>query len=94
MRGIPAQRYVGQNMVQLEAELRWDWTERWSLVGFGGLGWTEADIAEEISSRSVGAGGGGFRYLIARAFGLRAGMDLAYGEDGFAFYITTGSALR
>jgi hypothetical protein len=42
----------------------------------------------------VAAGGGGFRYLIARAFGMRAGVDVAYGEDGFAFYITTGSAWR
>ncbi len=94
MRGIPAQRYVGQRATQLEAELRWDWTDRWSLVGFGGWGWTETEIQSETSSRSVQAGGAGFRYLLARAFGLRAGMDLAYGKDGFAFYITTGSALR
>jgi hypothetical protein len=94
IRGIPAQRYVGQSLVQLEGELRWDWTERWSLVGFGGWGWTESTIRDRTSARSVAAGGGGFRYLIARAFGMRAGVDVAYGEDGFAFYITTGSAFR
>jgi hypothetical protein len=42
----------------------------------------------------VGAGGAGFRYLLARAFGLRGGLDLAYGSEGAAVYVTIGSALR
>jgi hypothetical protein len=42
--------------------------------------------------RWVGAGGVGFRYLLARAYGIRGGLDFAYGEDGFAVYVTMGSA--
>ncbi len=40
----------------------------------------------------MAGGGAGFRYLLARAFGLRGGLDFAYGTDGFAFYVTVGSA--
>ena len=94
MRGVPAQQYVGSSEIQGEAELRWDVDPRWSLVGFGGLGWTRNTILDTTSSRTVGAGGIGFRYLLARAFGVRGGIDLAYGPDGAAVYITMGSALR
>jgi len=94
MRGIPAQRYVGSREAEGEAELRWDLNRRWSLLAFGGAGWTRNTVAEEPSSRTVGAGGAGFRYLLARAFGLRGGLDLAWGPDGGAIYITMGSAWR
>jgi hypothetical protein len=81
-------------MVQGEAEYRWDLDRRWSLVGFGGVGWTGGELLEEDISRVIGAGGIGGRYLLARAFGVRAGIDLAWGPDGGAFYITVGSAFR
>jgi hypothetical protein len=34
--------------------------------------------------------GGGFRYLIARAFKIRAGIDVAKGPDSFGWYIVFG----
>ena len=34
MRGIPAARFQDDNVAVLEAEVRYDMTERWSLVGF------------------------------------------------------------
>ena len=36
------------------------------------------------------AGGVGFRYLIARLFKLRMGVDIARGPDQFAYYIVFG----
>ncbi len=94
MRGVPAQRYLGEVLAQAETEIRWDVNGRWSVVGFGGAGWTENTVQDEVASHAVGAAGAGFRYLIARAFGLRGGVDLAWGSDGGAFYITMGSAWR
>jgi hypothetical protein len=34
--------------------------------------------------------GGGFRYLIARQFGLRTGIDVAKGTDSWGWYIVLG----
>ena len=39
----------------------------------------------------VGAGAG-FRYELARDYGLHAGLDLAFGPDNAAVYIVLGSA--
>ena len=94
MRGVPSRQYSGREMLQGEAEYRWDLDRRWSLVAFGGLGWTGGEILDVDRSRTVSAGGLGARYLLARAFGLRGGIDLAWGPDGGAFYITVGSAFR
>ncbi len=92
MRGVPAMRYQGEEMAQLEIELRWQFWNRLSLVGFGGGGTVWTDFERIQNPRSVGAGGVGFRYELARKYGLHAGVDFAYGPDGSAFYIQWGSA--
>jgi hypothetical protein len=38
------------------------------------------------------AGGGGFRYLLARKLGLQTGIDVARGPEETAFYIQVGSS--
>jgi hypothetical protein len=91
-RGVPAMRYQGEDVAQLEAELRWQFWKRLSLVGFagGGAAWTGFDRIEKL--KSVTAGGGGFRYELARRYGIHVGVDVAIGPDGSAFYIQFGSA--
>ena len=37
-------------------------------------------------------GGTGFRYELARKYGLHMGVDVAFGPDGPVFYIQFGSA--
>ena len=37
-------------------------------------------------------GGTGFRYELARKYGLHAGLDVAFGPDETAIYIQVGSA--
>ncbi len=94
MRGIPALRYQGENVVVGELEARWDLTFRWSLVGFGGAGLTAERLSELGDESAKWAGGGGFRYLIARRFGLRVGLDLAVGPEDTVVYMGFGSAWR
>ena len=99
MRGIPAMRYQGEKMALAEMQLRWEFINRWNLVAFGGAGKT-------FGTNNVGlldtkfsdapthpAGGVGFRYELARKFGLWGGLDFATSQDrDLAFYITVGSA--
>ncbi len=92
LRGIARNRYVGDQAGVFEGEVRFDFTRRWSVVGFGGAGWTVQEREVEEGTRWLGSGGAGFRYLLARAFGLRGGADLAYSSEGWGFYITMGSA--
>ena len=92
MRGIPALRYQGEKVIVGELELRWDFTYRWSLVGFVGSGWAVDDLQDFELNDAKMASGGGFRYLIARLYGLRVGVDIAVGPEDTVAYIGVGSS--
>ena len=92
MRGIPMLRFQGERVAQVEAELRWQFWKRISVVGFGGVGttWTDSELSDD--SESATAYGTGFRYEIARRYGIHMGIDVARGPEDTAFYIQFGSA--
>jgi hypothetical protein len=92
LRGAPVMRYQGEEVAQAEAEVRWQCWKRWSLVGFAGYGAAWNDFTRVDNKRTVTTGGAGFRYEIARAYGLHMGVDLAFGPDVTAIYIQFGSA--
>ena len=104
MRGIPATRYQGEKMLLGELQLRWEFINRWNLVAFGGGGKVFGEqirIFDILPPKSISlqdadfhpAGGLGFRYELARKFGMWGGMDFATSEENnFAFYFTVGSA--
>lgn len=92
LRGIPVMRYQANAFTVVEGEVRWDVAKRWSLVGFGGSGkafdaWSTFSSGEWRTS-----GGAGFRYLLARLFKLRVGVDVARGPERWAYYLVLGSA--
>jgi hypothetical protein len=92
MRGVPAVRYQGKASLLSEMETRYDVRPRWSLMLYGGAGkafdsWNEFDDANWVLSY-----GTGFRYLLARKFKLRVGIDVAHGPDTWAYYIVFGSS--
>jgi hypothetical protein len=92
MRGVPAMRYQGEEVAQLEAELRWQFWKRFSVVGFvgGGAAWTDFERFDR--KQTVAAGGTGLRYELARKYGIHMGLDVAFGPDDTAVYIQIGSA--
>ncbi|HEY5823284.1 MAG TPA: BamA/TamA family outer membrane protein, partial [Cyclobacteriaceae bacterium] len=90
MRGIPAVRYQGETTLIAETEHRIDLNPRWSVLGFVGLGKAiefDQSFSEGSNVYSVGSG---FRYLLARVFKIRAGIDVAVGPDSFGYYIVFG----
>jgi hypothetical protein len=91
LRGIPAMRYQGEQTIVGETEVRWDFTPRWSAIGFVGAGKAVSDKGNS-EDETVISKGIGFRYLVARRFGMRAGIDVAWGPEDTAFYIQVGSA--
>jgi len=92
LRGAPAMRYQGEYVAQIEAELRWQFWERFSLVGFAGSGVAWNDFDRFDKTLTVVTGGTGFRYELARKYGLHVGMDVAFGPDDPVLYVQFGSA--
>ncbi len=92
LRGIPAMRYQNNLTTLIETEQEITITRRWSVVAFGGYGKAFASyktFPEGINAWNVGTG---FRYLIARLFGMKMGLDIARGPEQWAVYVVVGNA--
>jgi outer membrane protein assembly factor BamA len=92
LRGVEARRYLGEHAAEVEAELRWQFSSRFSVVGFVGVGSAWTDLDRFKSQQTVVAGGTGVRYLVARRYGLHMGVDVGFGPDGPILYVQFGSA--
>lgn len=94
LRGISYGHYQDTSVAMVEAELRWNVTRRWAALGFAGAGraWGQRLSFDDASTRTTR--GVGFRYLIASALGLYAGVDWAWSHDDHAWYLQVGSAWR
>jgi hypothetical protein len=91
MRGLPIFRYQGKADVLTELEARWDFVNRWSLMLYSGAGKAFDDWNDFGSAEWITTIGTGFRYVIARKFKLRMGIDVAKGPEQWAYYIVFGS---
>ena len=75
-----------------ETELTFNIYRRWHFLGFTGIGIAYKNMNEFETGKSVRNIGAGFRYELARLFGLNMGMDFAWSSDDFGFYIVLGHA--
>jgi outer membrane translocation and assembly module TamA len=85
-------KYQNKNTTVTEVEVNWNAFGRWNLVGFTGIGNAFASFEEFNDGKSVASIGTGFRYLLARKFGMQMGMDFAQSTDDFAFYFVFGTS--
>jgi len=92
LRGVQALQYQGEQAAELEAEVRWQLGARYSVLGFAGTGEARSSIGARERSENVTAGGAGFRYLVARRYGLQMGVDVAGGPDDTVLYVVFGNA--
>ena len=92
LRGVPAMRYQGDQVAAVEVEARWQFHGRWSLVAFGGGAPPARAATRSVVTQDVGSGGVGFRYELARKFGLHAGIDVAHSPGTTAIYFQVGNA--
>jgi hypothetical protein len=93
LRGIPVMRFQGETVGVVEAELGWNFTSRWTVLGFGGAGRTTG-VVDNDEITTVYSKGLGIRYFVARRFGAHVGFDIAKGPEDTAFYIQFGHAWR
>ncbi len=92
MRGVPAMRYQGEKVAQLESELRWQFWQRFSVLGFVGAGSAVDELSKLTKTSNIVAGGLGLRYELAKKHGIHMGLDMAWSRDGPAIYFQVGSA--
>ncbi|WP_242620218.1 glyceraldehyde-3-phosphate dehydrogenase [Shewanella maritima] len=92
MRGMAAMRYQADNTALGEIELSYDIDDRWTVLGFAGTGKAFDHNQSFSDAKWQSAQGGGFRYLIARQLGIRAGIDIAKGPEEWTTYIQFGGA--
>lgn len=92
LRGAPLMKYQNKNTTVMEAEIDWNLYNRWSVVGFTGMGNAFSSFEDFNNGKTVASVGAGFRYLLARKFGMQMGMDFAQSTDDFAFYIVFGTS--
>lgn len=92
LRGVEAMRYQGDDMASAEVEARWKVKGRWSLVGAAGYGSAHAERDLYSATRDVVSGAVGFRYELARLFGMHAGMDVGFSDGTTAIYFQIGNA--
>lgn len=92
LRGISQYRYQGDYVSTVQTQLEWQVTSRWVLQGFVGAG-SASKEADDLFNETEVAYGGGFRYLIARKFGLHTGIDVAFSDSEQAVYFNVGAGL-
>jgi len=92
LRGVEAMRYQGDEMASAEVEARWQVRGRWSLVGAAGYGTAHIENNFFSTSTDVWSGAVGFRYQLARLFGMHAGLDVGVSDGTTAVYIQVGNA--
>jgi len=92
LRGVAAMRYQGDEMASAEVEARWQFHGRWSLVGAAGYGSAHTERDLYSATRDVWSGAVGFRYQLARLFGMHAGVDVGVSDGETAIYLQVGNA--
>lgn len=88
LRGVSSFRYQGDEIETLQGQLTYSINHRWKVSGFYGSG-KATERADQTNK--VNAGGVGFRYQIARRYGLHLGMDYAQSHEERAIYFNVGS---
>ncbi|CAM2809913.1 BamA/TamA family outer membrane protein [Vibrio tubiashii] len=92
MRGIAAMSIQGSNTALTEVEIGYDLDDRWTLIGFTGVGTAYEDNEGLSRAKWHSTGGAGFRYLIARQLGLTTGVDVAVGPQEETVHVQFGGS--
>lgn len=92
LRGVPVMRHQGEEVAQIDVELRWQFWRRLSVLAFFGAGAAWNDFEKLDNSTGLIAGGPGIRYELARRYGIHMGIDVGFSRDAVAFYVQVGSA--
>jgi hypothetical protein len=92
LRGYTPGRYIGETMVAVQAEWRWQASPRWGFVAFGGTGKVSGALGDIDTDAWLPAGGVGVRFRLTKALPLNMRADFAWGRDDSTFSLAVGEA--
>jgi len=92
LRGVPAARYQGNQVMVVETQWRWNFFKSLSVLGFTGTGKAMDSLEDFGSSDWIYNYGVGARLALKKLFNLRVGADAAWSNEDFAWYISVGSS--
>ncbi|MGC4075046.1 MAG: BamA/TamA family outer membrane protein [Nibricoccus sp.] len=92
LRGYKNGKYRDKFMVTTQAEYRQRLAGRWGFVVFGGVGEVAPSATDLNIDDILWSVGTGLRFQLARENPINMRVDLAYGVDGFASYVSVTEA--
>jgi hypothetical protein len=92
LRGFPATNYLGRSSYLAEVEARWQISERWGAVAFGGAGQVRNSFSGLEDSDTIPSVGLGLRFLVQKAQHINLRLDYARSDDEDAIYFFVGEA--
>lgn len=90
LRGYPAGKYRGKNMIGGQVEYRWQFYKRFGMVAFAGTGtvWGNEEEEEDFEREWLPSVGLGLRYMVSTEKHINFRLDYAWGVNGNdGFYI-------
>jgi hypothetical protein len=86
-------RYQGSETMLAEVQLRAFVYKAFAVVAYTGAGKAFDSFSEFDSGEWVTNYGFGLRYQIEKAFGTRVGLDFAWANKQFGWYVVIGTGL-
>jgi hemolysin activation/secretion protein len=94
LRGYVGGQLLDNVAVTAQAEIRWNFYNRWTALAFGGGGRIADTIGDLGDEPTNAAGGMGVRYMLVEEQKLSIGLDVAYAEgSNVSLYFQVGDWL-
>jgi len=92
LRGFSVTDHMGDASTSGQVEARWQFSERWGMVGFAGAGYV-SDLFNGIYEReAIPSYGAGLRFIVLKAKRINLRLDYARSTDSNAVHISVGEA--
>jgi hypothetical protein len=92
LRGFSATDYLGKVSSSAQVEARWQLSERWGVVGFGGAGYVGGSFNGIREHEPIPSYGAGLRFTVLKAKRINLRLDFAWSTDSNAVHVSVGEA--
>jgi hemolysin activation/secretion protein len=92
LRGFSATDYLGEVSSSAQLEMRWQFGDRFGLVGFGGAGYTGDSFSGIREHEAIPSYGVGLRFMVLQEKRINLRLDYARSTGSDAIHVSVGEA--